>query len=222
VTSGGRELLTEHLPAGTELDDFHGENYVSIVAFQFQKTRILGVPMPFYRDFAEINLRFYVRRKVDGTWRRGVVFIKEVVPYRLPALIANKIFKENFHVCPLSCNCTHDCLRYQWTEGGANQRMETQTLPECHKPEKGSLTEHVIDHYWAYKQLDETTTGEFEVKHRPWRVHDCLDAKIDIDLLQAYGGEWADVLDEKPVSVFFADGSRVGVTKPEKLHFHPN
>ena len=87
-------VLKIYLPAGTVLDDYHGKHYVSVVAFEFEKTRICGIPMPFYRSFPEINLRFYVRRKVHGQWRRGVVFIKEIVPCRLPAFIARGVTKK--------------------------------------------------------------------------------------------------------------------------------
>ena len=96
------EILQPHLPAGTELDTFDGKHYASLVAFEFKRNRIGGVPMPFYRNFAEINLRFYVRRQVRGEWRRGVVFVKEIVPCHIPAWIARYVFRENFHVRPLA------------------------------------------------------------------------------------------------------------------------
>lgn len=209
-------LLEDELPAGTELDDFHGEHYVSVVAFQFQKTHILGIPMPIYRDFAEINLRFYVRRKVDGQWRRGVVFIKEIVPCRLPALVANKIFKENFHVHPLHCETTDKKLSYCWSDGGETQKLEIDRRSDLEKPEPGSLTEHIIDHYWAYKKFDATTTGEFRVTHRPWQTHPCPTARITLNIAKVYGEKWASALTQ--VSTFYADGSQVKVTNPKKLN----
>ena len=74
------EILTPFVPAGTELEVWQGKHLVSLVGFLFQKTRVGGIPVPFHRNFEEVNLRFYVRRKVNGDWRRGVVFIKELVP----------------------------------------------------------------------------------------------------------------------------------------------
>src|SRR4051812_5676689 len=76
-------VLQTHLPAGTELDFWNGQTYVSVVGFQFQGARVLGVPVPFHRHFEEVNLRFYVRYRVPAGWRRGVVFIKEIVRKRL-------------------------------------------------------------------------------------------------------------------------------------------
>jgi len=221
VTQEGCATLQKYLPAGTELDDFNGEHYVSIVAFQFQKTKILGVKAPFYRDFPEINLRFYVKRKVEGEWRRGVVFVRELVPCRFPALIANKVFRENFFVRQVRCQCDEK-LRYQWPEGDTEQLMETEIPEQLHEPEKGTLIEHIIDHYWAYKKLDETTTGEFQVTRRPWLVHECPNARINVDIAQVYGPEWAKALEQTPRCIFYVDGSTVGVNRPTKLKFPLN
>ena len=38
-----------------------GRSFVGPVAFEFTDTRIRGVPLPGYRVFPEVNLRFYVR-----------------------------------------------------------------------------------------------------------------------------------------------------------------
>ena len=56
-------VLAPFVPQGTELDSFDGKTFVSIVAFLFLDTRIGGIPIPFHRNFEEVNLRFYVRRK---------------------------------------------------------------------------------------------------------------------------------------------------------------
>jgi len=74
------ELLAPHVPPGTELDFCHDETYVSIVGFLFYHTVVLGLPIPRHRNFEEVNLRFYVRKKSGDTWRRGVVFLRELVP----------------------------------------------------------------------------------------------------------------------------------------------
>ena len=70
-------ILTTYIPSGTEIDLWQGRCYVSLVGFMFLNTKILGVPIPFHRNFEEVNLRFYVRYQEEGEWKRGVVFIKE-------------------------------------------------------------------------------------------------------------------------------------------------
>ena len=90
------KILVPYLPNGTELDKYNGNHFVSLVGFRFLNTRLKGIPIPFHTNFEEINLRFYVKRKSGGQWRRGVVFIKEIVPKKMIAFVANNLFNENY------------------------------------------------------------------------------------------------------------------------------
>lgn len=69
-------VLLPYVPSGTELDLWDGRHLISVVGFLFRKTCVLGIAIPWHRDFEEVNLRFYVKRKAEDGWRRGVVFIK--------------------------------------------------------------------------------------------------------------------------------------------------
>jgi len=89
-------LIEPLVPAGTGIDYENGETFVSIVGFLFLDTRLLGLPIPLHRDFEEVNLRFYVRRKSADTWRRGVVFVRELVPRRAIALVARAFYGERY------------------------------------------------------------------------------------------------------------------------------
>ena len=61
-------VLQPFVPVGTELDAWQGRYYVSMVGFMFLETRVLGIPIPFHRNFEEVNLRFYVRHKSEDGW----------------------------------------------------------------------------------------------------------------------------------------------------------
>lgn len=67
--------LAPLVPRGTELDSWQNKTLVSMVGFLFLDTRVQGLALPFHRNFEEVNLRFYVRRKIEDEWRRGVVFV---------------------------------------------------------------------------------------------------------------------------------------------------
>jgi uncharacterized protein YqjF (DUF2071 family) len=60
------QMLLPRVPAGTELDFFDGQTFVSLVGFRFLNTKVLRIPVPFHRDFDEVNLRFYVKRREDA------------------------------------------------------------------------------------------------------------------------------------------------------------
>src|SRR5438045_6548239 len=89
-------LIMPLVPAETEIDLENGEAFLTVVGFLFLDTRLLGVPIPLHRDFEEVNLRFYVRRKSADKWRRGVVFIREVVPRCAIVLVARTFYRENY------------------------------------------------------------------------------------------------------------------------------
>src|SRR5262249_32851359 len=92
------EMLQPWLPSGLELDRHDGSAWASLVAFDFRDTRVLGVPWPGYRDFSEVNLRFYVRHGSD----RGVVFIREFVPLRCVAFLARTLYREPYTTARMS------------------------------------------------------------------------------------------------------------------------
>ena len=72
-------ILKKYIPAHTELDIWNGRCYVSLVGFMFVNTKMLGMKIPFHINFEEVNLRFYVKHKSKGEYKRGVVFIKEII-----------------------------------------------------------------------------------------------------------------------------------------------
>ncbi|RYG04007.1 MAG: DUF2071 domain-containing protein, partial [Chitinophagaceae bacterium] len=65
------ELLRKYLPYKTELDLWEGNCFVSLVGFMFLNTTVKGFKIPFHINFEEVNLRFYVRHKSNGEWKRG-------------------------------------------------------------------------------------------------------------------------------------------------------
>ncbi len=114
-------VLAPHVPAGTELDTWNGRTLVSMVGFSFLHTSVLGVPALFHRDFEEVNLRFYVRRWSAEGWRRGVVFVREIVPRRLIAWLARTLYNERYVAMPMrhrvmlpSAERPRGEARYEW------------------------------------------------------------------------------------------------------------
>jgi uncharacterized protein YqjF (DUF2071 family) len=109
--------LEPYLPKGVELDFYNNKTYVSLVGFMFKKTRLFGVPIPFFGSFEEINLRFYVKKIEDGKIKKGVVFINETVPFKIVALLANKLYKEHYISIPTKNSieiAEHKHIKYEW------------------------------------------------------------------------------------------------------------
>ena len=90
------EILEKRLPKGVALDFNDGKCFVSLVAFMFLDVRVLGIPVPFHVNFEEVNLRFYVKRETANDTKRGVVFVKEIVPRFAIAFVAQTFYGEPY------------------------------------------------------------------------------------------------------------------------------
>ncbi len=213
-------LLQPYVPPGTELDIWNGRCYVSLVGFLFTDTRVRGVAIPFHTTFEEVNLRFYVRYRSSGGWRRGVVFVREIVPRRMIALVANTLYRENYRALPMS-HRWHETseqleVSYSWQLDGEHTlgvTAERERIPIA----AGSEEEFITEHYWGYARWDEKTTNEYEVVHPRWNVHPIIDHTLSIDCGRVYGAEWEGLTESEPTSVFLADGSDVEVRSGERI-----
>lgn len=215
-------LLARFVPAGTELDFWNGKSYVSIVGFLFRDACVIGIPIPFHRHFEEVNLRFYVRRKSDEGWRRGVVFIKELVPRRAIAFVARKFYNENYLALPMS----HRIERFQkeiksaayfWRFNGLDNYLKVVTRGNAQPLADGALQEFITEHYWGYARQRDGSTMEYAVEHPRWRIWETQAAEFNCDIANLYGESFREFLNRSPSSAFLADGSEVKVHKGIKI-----
>jgi hypothetical protein len=212
-------LLQPLVPRGTSLDAHDGRTWVSLVGFRFLDTRVLGMPVPFHRDFDEFNLRFYVRREVDGEVRRAVVFIRELVPRAAIALLARLAYNEPYTALPMRSTITLGPplrAQYAWRMNGRWQSCGGTADGGFMLPEAGSLEEFITQHYWGYTRQRDGSTVEYRVEHPQWGVARAVDVVVDADLTALYGDAIASFL-VKPGSAFLAEGSAVSVRRAVSL-----
>src|SRR5579871_4872138 len=218
-------LVEPLVPPGTELDFFEGRAYISLVGFRFLHTAVLGFRIPFHQDFEEVNLRFYVRSKHHSPSRRGVVFIREIVPLRAVAAVARLVFNENYVRLPMSHRITggtHEHrgpreTEYSWRSAGSWNRVRVVTEGESFYPADQSAEQFISEHYWGYCRQNETESLEYEVQHPPWRVWTAREARFEGDATALYGAAFAEVLRRQPQSALLAEGSPVTVFKGTKI-----
>lgn len=208
-------VLEPLIPFGCELDFRDGRTFVSLVAFMFYNTKMFGVlPALGYRDFEEVNLRFYVTRKTDGEVRRGVVFVKEVVPKRLLAFTARVFYGENYVRMPMSHEIDEGrAYTYRW---GKNA-MVVKTENVLFEASENGLERWISEHYWGYTRLSLRHSYEYEVRHPKWKLFPVKDSTVDVDVEGVYGPRFKSALSRRPASVFLADGSPVTVHFPSEI-----
>jgi uncharacterized protein len=215
------KVLLPYLPKGTELDLWNGRCYVSLIGFMFLNTKLKGIKIPFHSNFEEVNLRFYVRHKAGDEWRRGAVFIKEIVPLPTISIVANTIYGEHYETMKMqhSWDITSDkmVINYQWKKNHKWNSIEITTDTNKIKIDEGSEEEFITEHYWGYTKLSDNKTSEYGVEHPRWYVYKTLDYKIDCNFESIYGSEFTFLNKEKPISVFLAEGSDIEVKDGRKL-----
>lgn len=212
-------VLRPLVPRGTELDAWGGTTFVSVVGFLFQDTRLLGIPIPFHRDFEEVNLRFYVGRQGPEGWRRGVTFIKEIVPRRAIATVANAVYNERYVALPMRHRVERAAgiAEYGWRHGGRWHSVGARFSGEPRPLTPGSEAEFITEHYWGYTAQRDGGTVEYRVEHPSWNVWDATDAALDCDVAAFYGPQFAEALASPPTSAFVADGSPITVRRARRI-----
>lgn len=215
------ELLRPYLPNHTELDLWNGCCYVSLVGFMFLDTKVKGIRVPFHTDFEEVNLRFYVRYYQDGEYKRGVVFIKEIVPKPALTLVANLVYGEHYETMPMRHSWVQHQnsleVEYGWKKQGKWNVIRVVTDPQLTDILGGSEEEFITEHYWGYTKITDTVTSEYAVEHPRWQVYRTISYEVDTDFAAVYGPAFAFLTRQQPASVFLAEGSLIQVKKGGRL-----
>ncbi|NOT74036.1 MAG: DUF2071 domain-containing protein [Cyclobacteriaceae bacterium] len=214
------KILEPYLPYKTEIDLWENKCYVSLVGFMFEETSVLGIKVPFHTNFEEVNLRFYVRFNENGNWKRGVVFMKEIVPRSAITWVANTIYGENYECMPMDHIHEIDGNSLQTTYRWKKQHWNSLTVITSKEPydiAEGSEEEFITEHYWGYAKKIGNRTLEYGVEHPRWQVYKTKSYSIDVDFGKIYGPDFGFLNQQKPSSVFLAEGSEIEVKRGVEL-----
>ncbi len=211
------EILESLVPKGTSLDRYQGECYVSLVCFKFIKTAVKGIQIPFHTNFEEVNLRFYVKRELHEETRRGVVFVKEIVPRMMIANVANLVYGEPYETWSMSHKQSEKELSYFWSKGKVENRVTVEIAESLGVPADESHGAFIIEHYWGYTKRAKNRTDEYKVEHPKWELYDINYAEIEVDFAKTYGAKFGFLTDQEPDTILLAKGSDISVYQGEKL-----
>ncbi len=208
------ELLLPHVPTGTTLEVQNGRAFVSLVAFDFLHTRVRGLRIPFHINFPEINLRYYLRQ---GD-RRGVAFLKELVPRPAIAWVARGLYNEPYEAAPMqsSIELAADTfvLRHTFRYRKARHEILARATDSLSVPDAGSQVHFFKEHEWGYGTDRKGRTLCYQVKHPVWEVYDLQSWELSLDFGAVYGAQWAFLAAAKPCCACLAKGSRIEVYPP--------
>jgi uncharacterized protein YqjF (DUF2071 family) len=215
------EVLLARCPPGTELERLDGKAHVSLVAFDFLRTRVLGIGWPGFRNFPEINLRFYV---TCGD-RRGVVFIREYVPSPFVAWLARRLYNEPYASAEMASDVSavegEISVTHHLRVGGSNNTLQIVADGPSHMPGLESPEHHFKEHQWGFGTNRSGQSVIYEVRHPHWEVFPVRSFDLSWSWEEVYGSEWAFLQERDPVSVVLAAGSRIEVFWRARPTPHP-
>ena len=223
----GDDCLVPFLPKSLVLDRWDGEAYISLVCLYVEGLRILELPV-WPRRFAEINLRFYVRPADRSDVRKGVVFLKQLVPHRLIALGARCLFREPMSVLPalMSRECDpgespnsdpQRRLCYGWLNDGCAEGLRVTSGGSAYHANTGSLDEFLTARYWGYNRQSGGRVRTYRITRDAWSLVPVIDYTLDCDARSLCGAPFGDAVSERPASVLWATGSHARVHWPSTL-----
>lgn len=211
------ELLLPRVPLGLELERPGGHCFVSLVAFDFLRTKVWGIPWPGFRDFPEINLRFYVRRGEQ----RGVMFIREFVPKPLVAAMARMLYNEPYASAEMSSTVREDereiTVVHRLDRGGRLNTITATGAKPAFLPGRDTAEHFFKEHEWGFNRDRKRQVRRYRVEHPAWEVYPIRKYEVDLDWAAVYGSEWGVLQNTTPYSVVLAVGSEVKVFSGEPL-----
>lgn len=214
------KILEPYVPYNTSIDLWNGTCYVSLVGFMFMDVSVLKLRIPWHINFEEVNLRFYVKYGDDVQYKRGVVFVKEIVPRPALSFVANTLYGENYETMPMRHSWVEGddtlTVEYGWKKGEWNSlKVVADKTPVDIQPY--SEEEFITEHFWGYTKLNKFRTSEYEVAHPRWQIYPIKDYEVHVDFGKIYGNDFAFLKDEKPVSVYLAEGSEIQVKQGGRI-----
>lgn len=176
------------LPAGLEVEECDGSAWVGLVPF-FLRVGLPGVrPVPWLSQFAETNVRTYVRG-ADG--ETGIWFFSLDAARLGAVLSARSTYRLPYFWSRMRLEHTGDVLRYdcrrRWPgPRGARSSVTIETGDAYDPAELGDL-DHFLTARWALYSAPRFGIRRAEASHDPWPLRRARAVHVDDELITAAG-----------------------------------
>lgn len=218
-------IVEMHLPPGLEVDLYNDHSFISLVALKCRDTVIKGIRIPFHSNYAQLQLRCYVKRTDGDTTRRGTFFIKRFVPSRRVARLMSWWTGQKYQHMRIRTHVSGfqetdpnimPEAQYECFVNGRWNKIKIKARSQRRKLRPESKDQFILDHQYAYYS-DGKNTFEYLVDHPPWLIWDAASGALDCDVEALFGKEFARPMKHRPSSVMLARGSDVTVYQSTKI-----
>ena len=190
------EELKKHVPKELEIDLFHEESWISVVAFTMEKIRPKNIPaFSPISNFHEINIRTYVKKNN----KTGVYFLSIEGGTKLSCKIAKYISDLPYRYSLIERSSKH--------YSSINLKFKDEL---CFEFEIGKQIEHkseldnwLTERYALFQETD-NYINEYEIHHLPWSVND-----VEVKSLKCFYPRFKNLLNNKPDKMQYSKGVKV-------------
>ncbi len=189
-----KRALMRYVPKSLELDNFDGNYWVSIVAFDMKNIRPRQLPaVPLVSDFREVNIRTYVRR--GG--KQGVYFLKINADNALSCLIAKTISGLPYRHAKMNRSKNSFYVKSQSSSLSIDYTVKNTILNTT------ALDRWLTERYALFMK-ENNRTFRFDIHHEPWKLKHLEFIQISIDQ-----PEFCSLINRPPVLSHYAEGIKV-------------
>ena len=206
-------IIQKYLPEGLVPHTLNGSAFISLVAFDFLDTKVLGIKIPFNVNFPEINLRTYVR--CDS--RTSVIFINEFVPKTLVAFGANFFYNENYRRAKMyrTISSYKDIIKIKhYLKLIKSYSIELTARNNQYTPDENSAEHFFKEHSWGFACNKKGNLTAYRVMHPVWDIYPVTGLRMDFRFGEIYGDKWKFIDDSKPYNICFTAGSEIKIFNP--------
>ena len=194
------------LPAGTRPDVFEGRTYVGLVPFRMVGVSLgRGPGIPWFGTFLETNVRLY---SVDGTGRRGVVFLSldtdraAAVP-AIRATIGAPYRWARMRFRRAGNRVTYEA-RLRRPHRPGTPVPASRVVVRVGEPRAATPFDDFLTARWGAHVRRRGRTTYVPNRHEPWSLHDAELLELDDGLVASVG--LPGVTDRRPDHLAFSDG----------------
>lgn len=164
-----KDIINAMLPKDLEADLFEGDALLSFVGFRFTNARLHGIKIPFHQYFPEINLRTYVRSKINPI-EKGIYFISEMVPKFMTYFVGKFFYDEPFTKIGVNEKSDGNLFGYNISDKKNNISMFCHFSMDDIDLQKNREEEFVIDRVFAFCGKNGENSKKYEVRHKKWKL----------------------------------------------------
>jgi uncharacterized protein len=179
--------LREKIPSGFELDEFDGQAWVGIVPFYMTNVSPRGVPnLPWISEFAELNVRTYVRVGGDP----GVYFFSLDAANPVAVGVARTMFHLPYFSAEMKVEERDGWIEYKSrrsSEPAAELVARYRPTGDAQAPVKGTLEYFLTERYCLFNVDSSFHACRVDIHHPPWSLQPA-EAQISVNTMAAAAG----------------------------------